>query len=463
LKALALIALLSLAGCDPWWIAQGDGPAPQQTPPAVTVQPVTGQVVAFSPAVDPIAAATPVPAATSGPVTQPTPEPTIAPIPSSSTVAAAPVVALAGSSSTSALSNPNTCVSLRQVMITSLGRLLCTLNELYSSTEPLNTPIASQPHTTSAAGSAWAIEVAGGKAGGGPFGPSRPLGYGIPVYVSTNPSDPVVTVGQCTKYGGCSMAGTKVHLNPNAVIQSMPDQHLLLIDLTFHVEVDCWQAMSQSGSQSSGEGNMHAAAITTGVLTCSSGGAYQLGTSGLRGSYANETSGGEGIHFGPAAGTYFVTPNELLRGQINHALALNANCANGQNIYPADNTGVTDTACYGGGSGSPKYGDAFQLNWTSAQIESSSHSIECKAMLTAMATYGAYISDTGDDGSMVDIVSEYAYTSDPGEMGPDPYPQIRADMQAAGDADGGGNWTYCFNGLSASDFNLVELAPPAGS
>jgi hypothetical protein len=64
-------------------------------------------------------------------------------------------------------------------------------------------------------------------------------------------------------------------------------------------------------------------------------------------------------------------------------------------------------------------------------------------------------------GSMIDTVSEYAYTSGPAETGPDPYPQIRADMQAAGDADGAGNWQSCFQGLSASDFQLVELTPPA--
>jgi hypothetical protein len=240
----------------------------------------------------------------------------------------------------------------------------------------------------------------------------------------------------------------------------MPDQHILLIDPQLNVEVDCWKAVSAAGSQSAGASNMRAMAATTGTLTCGSGGAYQLGTTGLRGTYANETLGGEGIHFGPAAGAYFVSPSELLSGEIDHALALNANCANGQNIYPADNTGVTDTACFGGGLGSPHYGDAFVLNWTPAKIAASSHSVECKAMLTAMATYGAYISDTGDDGSMVDIVSEYAYTADPTEMGPDPYPQILRDMQAAGDADSGGNWTYCFGGLTASDFNLVELTPP---
>jgi hypothetical protein len=250
-------------------------------------------------------------------------------------------------------------------------------------------------------------------------------------------------------------------MNPSDQIQSIPDQHMLLIDVTLSVEVDCWRAMSQAGSQLSGTGNLRAMAAITGTLSCAFGGVYPLGQNGLNKPFGPTV--GEGKHFGPAAGLTFVTPNEMLRGQINHALSLNSSCANGKNIFPADTTGVTDSACYGGGSGPPHYGDAFQLNWPPAKIAASSHSTECKAILTAMATYGAFIADTGDYGQTIDVVSEQAYTSDPSEMGQDPYPQLLADLRAAGDADSSGNWNDCFQGLSANDFNLVELTPPAAS
>ncbi len=338
----------------------------------------------------------------------------------------------------------------------------------FSPSSPLRMPLSSQVHTTFAAGSstevdAWNNEVAGGPGANGPFGPSRPvLAGGIPVYVSSKASDPIVTVTRCTKFGGnCKLAGTRIHVNPNVLIQGWSDQHLIIIDPLLKVEVDCWQALARSGRQDQGSGDLRPD-LSQNKLTCSWGGAYELGSTGLRGSYPNESPAdlGDGIHFGPAAGLYFVTPHELLRGHIDHAIALNANCANDPMIYPANDTSKSDATCYSGGSGPPHYGDAFQLNWSPAKIAASAHSKECKAVLTAMATYGAFISDTGAYGTVWDFEGTDPYTVDPDEMGPNPWPTILGDLQAAGDADGSGNWNFCFNGLGPADFNLVELTPP---
>jgi hypothetical protein len=322
------------------------------------------------------------------------------------------------------------------------------------SASPLLTKLADLKYSvvqSPLSGSIWSTEV---------FASNVSVTTGIPVYVSSNPSDMLVTVS-CNYYGGhCVPSGTKVHVNPDDLIQKGSDHHILLIDPSLSIEMDCWQALALNGSQSSSSGDLRPD-LSTGVLQCGWGGVYALGSTGLAGSYANEaSSSGEGIHFGPAAGEFMITPSELLRGRIDHALALNSVCLNSPDVYPADNRVGTDKSCDGTMS-YPHYGDAIMyVGATDAEIAASSHSAACKAVLTAMHDYGAYFSDTGDNVTRLDVISADAYTSDPGEMGANLWPSVYADLAAAGDGDSSGNWTSCMNGLSNTDFDLVELTPP---
>jgi len=286
------------------------------------------------------------------------------------------------------------------------------------------------------------------------FGPRRPASSDLPLYVSSQASDSLVTV-VCTMYGSkCTNGSTiKIHVNPADVVQTSSDHHLLIEDPQLGVAFDCWKA-AYTGSYN--------VSLANGQLSCGWGGAYTFGTAGLKGTYPNEAHGGEGFHFGPASGTFLVTPQELLSGVINHAVALNASCLNSPDVYPADNTQSTDSTC-DGSTNPPHYGNAIQLKWTQAQIDASPYSAPCKAILTAERIYGAYFSDTGDDGTMIDTQSERAFTSNPGEMGPDPWPAVTTELQSAGDADASGYWTDCFNHLSASDFNLIQLNAPSAT
>lgn len=283
--------------------------------------------------------------------------------------------------------------------------------------------------------------------------PARNIFTEIPLYLSA-PNDRLVTV-RCGIYGVCNANGIKIHANEKFYVQDVcgwncpADHHLLLVDKhapSGPIEIDCWQAGPVNESDR----------LTGEILNCSWAGLYRLGTNGLHGLYSDQTApGNEGLHFGPAAGTFMVTGTEILNGRIEHALALNVSCLNNPSVYPADTQNGTDTTC-DNSTNPPHYGSLIHLLWSSDTIARSAYSAPCKTILTAMATYGAYMSDTGNHGIVIDIVAERAYTS----VGAyDPYPAIEAQLNAAGDAYGG-KWTNCFNRLAASDFEMLQVAAP---
>jgi hypothetical protein len=357
-------------------------------------------------------------------------------------------------------------------------------------TSPLVTQLSTVPASrknvwaagSSVATAAWNDEVAGGNTSAGywssgPFGVTRTFpGFPpIPLYVSSNANDVLVGV-TCVYDPSCNVMGYQIYINPADTAQPQTDHHLLVMDTRHNVEVDCWQVLTNDGSRDSTSGNL-TPDLRSGSLSCAYAGFYPLGSSGIHGNYNNASgTGDDGIKFGPAAGSFLLTPQEMLNGHIDHALGLVANCANVGMMYPADNRSNTDGACANGAgngpsgsSGSPHYGSIFQLSWSDAKIASSAYSKECKAVLTAMAHYGAYISDTADEGTAMQIEGDEPYVSDALEMGPDPWPAVLSDLQAAGDASGGGygsaTWNYCFTTthgkLGPADFNLVELKPPS--
>jgi hypothetical protein len=250
----------------------------------------------------------------------------------------------------------------------------------------------------------------------------------LPIYTASA-SDPLRTIA-CTQYGGrCQGSGSQIHVPTNAAPQSVSDAHIIVVDPAKNVEWDGWQCKNGA------------------TLSCSWGALYALGGSGLH------NNGSDGVHAGYAAGLFMISPQEILNGHIDHALGLNTRCLNNPTVYPADqNAAGTDTAC--GGSGAPAYGDLVHLVWTPSQIAASAYSKECKTVLTALATYGAYTYDTGNLGLEIAAVSNQSFTA---QGGSDPWVGIKANMRAAGDADSGGNWHSCLNRLSASDLELIQI------
>ena len=256
--------------------------------------------------------------------------------------------------------------------------------------------------------------------------------YMYPVYVSSA-ADPVKTF-TCGSGWPCNADGLSIHVPAGAVPEPQSDGHFAIIDTALQVEVDGWQCV-----------------VGQTTVKCAWGGKFAFNGKGIE----NEGSGS--VKAGYAAGVFEITAQELLNGQIDHALGMNTDCLNNPTVYPADtNAGGTDEAC--DVAGAPAYGDLVHLLWTPAQIKASAYSAECKTVLTALATYGAYTFDTGNGGLALLTQHQLSYTAI-GKTSPWST-TILPDLVAAGDAEGTA-WHSCLNRLKPSDFELLQI--PAAS
>ncbi|HEY2858531.1 MAG TPA: hypothetical protein VGJ21_08950 [Terracidiphilus sp.] len=257
--------------------------------------------------------------------------------------------------------------------------------------------------------------------------------YMFPVNVSTA-SDPVKTFLCGNQYAVCVANGMQIHIPAGAVPEPQSDGHIGILDTTLKMEVDGW-----------------ACATTDTQISCAWGGKWPFGGNGI------ENAGEGSVKAGYASGLFEITAQELMDGEIDHALGINTQCLNNPTVYPADqNADGTDQSC--GGTGAPSYGDLVHLTWTPGQIASSPYSPECKVVLTALATYGAYTFDTGNGGLALLTQHQLSYTSI-GKTSPWAT-KILPDLAAAGDGDGT-NWRSCLNRVKASDFELLQIKPGA--
>jgi hypothetical protein len=258
---------------------------------------------------------------------------------------------------------------------------------------------------------------------------------GTPIYVA-KASDPLL-MAFCSEFGGkCNASGVSIHVPAYMVAQQAADGHVSVIDSHAPrgpIEMDCWRASVEGAA-----------------LKCAWAGVYALGGSGV------SQNGSEGIHGGMAVTTVFVTGQELANGRIDHALGLNVRCLNDPMLYPADTTFGSDKTC-DKTMNPPHYGNLVHLLWSPAQIASSAYSAPCKAILTALATYGAYLDDTGNNGLQINTQGELSYTANPSSAAYDPWPDIQSALNSSGDGSDN-RWNSCLNRLGAGDFELVALA-----
>ena len=268
---------------------------------------------------------------------------------------------------------------------------------------------------------------------------------GMPIYFSKH-SDPLLIVG-CTKYGGkCNASGLEIHVNahdlPQQCTGTCSDNHIIVIDKHAPkgpVEVDCWQTT-----------------ISATALSCSWAGAYSLGTDGIH--EPGNGGGSEGFHGGPAGSEILITGKELANGYINHALGMTAECLNEPTVYPADTTGKTDMPCNNSRT-PPHYGNLVHLITPLSELHARGYSAPCMVVLAALQKYGAYLIDTGNLGLSFDAESEASYTSDPQTEAQNPWPQIQAQMNEAGDGNGT-KWQDCLQRLTADDMELLQIKQP---
>lgn len=212
----------------------------------------------------------------------------------------------------------------------------------------------------------------------------EPSNWQHPIYWAKS-SDPTYKISaSCGGSPAATSCPTTVQI-PNGARPALgSDGHLSVIQPDGHTEVDFWQ-VSSSGALSGG-----------GTISASNYGALDLDGQGCCG---NATAANEGLPAGQ------IRAQEMAAGMIAHALTVSEKCSNGQSVPPATGSGS------GGCSSAPPVGARLQLKMTDSQIAGSSYPAWEKTILTAMADYGIFITDTG--GSPMDLGFEPAiqYTS----------------------------------------------------
>jgi hypothetical protein len=201
--------------------------------------------------------------------------------------------------------------------------------------------------------------------------------YGRPTYFNY-PSDPVFTVHCTEPWRICPVEGLEVRIPGAARVPGGTDGHLSVVDQASGWEYDFWRVQSKPPGG--------------GELVVAWGGETRIDGDGL-GSYA------VAARFGTLAGT--LRAEELLAGQINHALAISVRCDSGTFVYPANGT---STPCADEGlpnTDAPALGTRFQLAMTPAQIDALAVPAFRKTVLLAMARYGMYVADTGGSWGIV--------------------------------------------------------------
>jgi hypothetical protein len=265
----------------------------------------------------------------------------------------------------------------------------------FVASSPFNTRLSSSPRLSPNSSAVVHQMVARGWLidGSGSTFDFSPKWYGTrPLFFAT-PSDPVMTIACknpasfCTGANGVDIVGTKIHVPVGAVPYANSDAHMTVIEKATGAEYDFWDT-SISGSTISAQ--------TAAVVNVKAG-------NGLG-------SQGDAALFALSAG--LVRPAELASGKIDHALVVTVPCTDGNGkagyTYPA--RGGYGSPCGPNGSAAdrdvPGLGQLLRLNMTDAQIRSSSAPAWQKTIMTAFAHYGAYVEDTGDLASGIDILAQ---------------------------------------------------------
>jgi hypothetical protein len=212
----------------------------------------------------------------------------------------------------------------------------------------------------------------------------EPSGWQHPIYWASA-GDPTYAIsGSCSTSQVASSCPSRVQI-PNGAEHALgSDGHLAVIQPDGHTEVDFW--VVHNANPISGGGTLSANAY----------GGLDLNGSGCCG---NSTAANEGLPAGQIRGP------EMAAGVIGHALTVSLRCTNGGYVPPATGSGA------GGCSQAPADGSRLQLKMTDSQIAASGYPNWEKIILTAMANYGIFVTDTG--GSPADLGFEPAiqYTS----------------------------------------------------
>ncbi|MDO8184235.1 hypothetical protein Q5424_00085 [Conexibacter sp. JD483] len=269
--------------------------------------------------------------------------------------------------------------------------------------------------------------------------------YAHPTYWASR-SDPVFTLRPTSSWGHPALRGVRIRIPRRARAAMGGDGHMTVVQPDGW-EYDFWQARPQSG----------------GVLRYTAGARLRIDGSGIDG-------GATAADFGNLAG--IIRAPELAAGRIDHALFLVIRCAaSGTRFgYGARSRGAGDSAWVypagGGGapcrdgSEAPPLGARLQLAMSERELAALPVPPWKRAILRALARYGAYVGDTGGPGVGLQIESSLTYTA----FGlPDPLVQLARRQQATGDPfvrQSGDRWLFDVSGDVDWLRKLRVVTPP---
>lgn len=271
--------------------------------------------------------------------------------------------------------------------------------------------------------------------------------YAHPTYWASR-RDPIYTLRPTSDWGQPALRGKRIHVPRQAQAALGGDGHMTVVQPNGW-EYDFWQARPH------GAGG--------GVLRYTAGARLRIDGSGIDG-------GATAADFGNLAG--IIRAPELAAGRIDHALFLVIRCAASGTrfgygvkrrshddsawVYPAGGGGAP---CHDG-SEAPPLGARLRLAMSERELNALAVPPWKRAILRALARYGAYVGDTGGPGVGLQIESSLTYTA---FGAPDPLVQLARRQQAAGDpfVRQSGEW-WLFDVSSDVDWlrKLRVVVPP---
>lgn len=181
------------------------------------------------------------------------------------------------------------------------------------------------------------------------------------------------------EWGVNPVNGVTIRIPEGAKPGPAPDRHMVVIDQETGWSYDLWHVQRDARGG--------------GVLQAEWGGRADLDGNGqVEHAYDTASAAGMGVAGG------IVRPEELIDGDIPHALYVSAKCTNGRSVFPSTRTaddGEHDCGELGESlDGAPALGQRFQLGYTDAQIAALDVPAHARVLLRAMAHYGFFVIDT---------------------------------------------------------------------
>jgi len=286
--------------------------------------------------------------------------------------------------------------------------------------------------------------------------------YGYPYYYASA-SAPQYTIHCINPWGRCPIEGATVRIPTGAMPETGSDGHMAVLDVANNVEYDFFASSVPNPSSS-----------TLNVGWGGSGPIFDSGTVTATG-YGSTSANPEpfqATHGDVALTLGTIRPADLAAagGVIPHALQIAIPCALGTGVAPLDYV-TADTTCkpaappFLNPAFPPKYGMRLYLDATAVELSKLGLNKFQLSLWTAMATYGAIVTDTTGNSSInFQTEDPRTYTT---QGGPNPWAAVAAQNGVPA-VNAGQGFKYYFNlapNATAAEFiaSRLEIAEPGVS